>query len=185
MPNVCSICRHDDREEIDQALLGGTPYRTIAERKGVSLGALNRHKAHVSARLVNATTVAQESAPQSFRERLDGVKCAAWTVLQNSLKDEKRFGMALQAMARIEKQLQLEAELKAKLNDSIKQDLGLQDSSKEPKSDMSRLTPDELRTVIALIEKAQGKVPNAAQHAESVPCDSAPYEQTLQGASAS
>lgn len=45
MPRVCTICRHESREAIDQALLAGEPLRNIAKRYGTSPTALHRHKA--------------------------------------------------------------------------------------------------------------------------------------------
>ena len=43
MARQCSICTHDKRDAIDQALIVGTGYRKIAERFGVSPAALSRH----------------------------------------------------------------------------------------------------------------------------------------------
>ena len=53
MTNVCSICVHPSRLEIDIALLRGEPYPVIAERYEVSPQALGRHKrgGHILERL--------------------------------------------------------------------------------------------------------------------------------------
>jgi len=45
---TCSICSHQQRPEIDRALLEGIPLRDIAERWGVSKTAAHRHKGHVA-----------------------------------------------------------------------------------------------------------------------------------------
>jgi N6-adenosine-specific RNA methylase IME4 len=48
MARPCSLCAHPDRQAVDDALLAGDPYRNIAARCSVSLGALSRHKAHLA-----------------------------------------------------------------------------------------------------------------------------------------
>jgi len=40
----CTICNHPQRVEIDKALISGATYREIAQRFGVSLDALYRHR---------------------------------------------------------------------------------------------------------------------------------------------
>ncbi len=46
MPQSCTVCRHEKRDEIDRELLDGKPFRHIAERFGTSASALVRHKAN-------------------------------------------------------------------------------------------------------------------------------------------
>jgi hypothetical protein len=43
MPRTCTICNHDQKRAIDQAITKSTPYRNIAERYGLSLPTINRH----------------------------------------------------------------------------------------------------------------------------------------------
>lgn len=45
MPRSCSICGHEDRFEIERALLSGEPFRGVSKRFGTSATALFRHKA--------------------------------------------------------------------------------------------------------------------------------------------
>lgn len=54
MPQRCSICIHENAEEINYELLRGTPLRKIAEQYGVSSTALFRHKKHLPATLTQA-----------------------------------------------------------------------------------------------------------------------------------
>lgn len=42
--NVCSVCTHPDSEDVDAALVSKTPYRVIAERSGLSITSISRHK---------------------------------------------------------------------------------------------------------------------------------------------
>jgi hypothetical protein len=43
MPRVCTICNHEDREEIDRRLVNGESYTKIAKEFSVSYPALYRH----------------------------------------------------------------------------------------------------------------------------------------------
>ena len=56
MPQTCSICKHDQRNDIDQDLLGGASLRETSGRYGVSSSSLDRHRRGccVRARLVRS-----------------------------------------------------------------------------------------------------------------------------------
>jgi hypothetical protein len=61
MPRTCTVCSHDDRAEIDKALVAGEPLRNVAKRFGTSAAALNRHKGdHIPAILAAAERRAGE-----------------------------------------------------------------------------------------------------------------------------
>ncbi|MDE1904975.1 MAG: hypothetical protein KGH75_00810 [Rhodospirillales bacterium] len=47
MPAACTICIHPQREAIDRAIRIADPIRRIADRFGVSLGAISRHRRHI------------------------------------------------------------------------------------------------------------------------------------------
>lgn len=47
VPKTCLLCLSPWRKEIEAALAGGEPYRSIAQRLPVSLGSLSRHWSHV------------------------------------------------------------------------------------------------------------------------------------------
>ena len=54
MPRPCSVCHHDARPAIDQALVLGSPLRDIAKQFGVGETAVERHRVHVAAQLAEA-----------------------------------------------------------------------------------------------------------------------------------
>jgi hypothetical protein len=56
----CIICTHDERQAIDAALLASQSLRHIAGQFDVSKSSVARHKAHVSAGLVQALQVEEE-----------------------------------------------------------------------------------------------------------------------------
>src|SRR5262245_18122266 len=44
MPQTCTICRHPERQPIEEALLSGASFRNIAKHYGTSPSALFRHR---------------------------------------------------------------------------------------------------------------------------------------------
>jgi hypothetical protein len=60
MSQTCTVCRHEQRELIDRALVAGTPLRDIAERFFSSKAALARHRvSHLLPEVLQAATVKQ------------------------------------------------------------------------------------------------------------------------------
>src|SRR3712207_9134864 len=72
----CTVCDHPERHGIDEALVTGAPYRSIAKRFGLSESAVYRHKTeHLPAHLLKAKEVeevaqADEIGRASCRERV-------------------------------------------------------------------------------------------------------------------
>lgn len=44
MPRTCTVCHHGERHEIERALIGGEPLRSIARRFDTTASALSRHR---------------------------------------------------------------------------------------------------------------------------------------------
>ena len=71
MGRRCSICTHDRRAEIDEALAVGGKYRDIAERYAVTLAAIGRHAGkHLPLYLARAADAAEVAAADVLLERL-------------------------------------------------------------------------------------------------------------------
>ncbi len=117
MPRVCTICTHPDRAAINAALLAGTPLRSIAEHNGVSATALHRHKEeHVPATLAKAHEVEDVRQALDIVAQLKAINGAALTVLGEA----RRSGngeLALKAIDRIQRQIELQAKLLGELDD--------------------------------------------------------------------
>lgn len=72
MPQLCTVCRHRKRQEIDEALLASDPLRTIADRHGLSKTALIRHKAqHLPAHLATAKSATETLSASLLFHRLE------------------------------------------------------------------------------------------------------------------
>ena len=173
MPQICSICRHEKRQEIDQALLSQQPFRTVADHWSVSKTALIRHrKDHLAVKLAMApgaaadlamisseTAKAKEAAEVDEAETLYGqlrsIGRDTRAILEKA-KTENNHELALKAIARCEKQLELLARLLGELDDGVKLALGVQvNATQSNKPDLSKLSPAELDQLESLISKAQ------------------------------
>ena len=72
MPRTCTICTHEQRREIDRAVLSGESYRGIARHFAVSEDAIERHKkAHLSAQVVKAAERREERRADSLVDQID------------------------------------------------------------------------------------------------------------------
>jgi hypothetical protein len=121
MPPKCSVCIHPKRAEVDRLLLtNGDSFRNIAERFGTSTTALHRHKTdHLSERMAD---VAERNAEADIRTAIDVVAQlkAINGVALNVLKEARNVGdgeLALKAIDRIQKQIELQAKLIDLIND--------------------------------------------------------------------
>jgi hypothetical protein len=55
MPQPCTVCQHESRDEIDRSLVEGTPNRVVARQHGLHHDAVRRHREdHLPAKLVRA-----------------------------------------------------------------------------------------------------------------------------------
>ena len=98
----CSICNHPQRSEIDKALVTRSmSYRNIAERFGVSVGALSRHKANHLPRLVEAAKASEEAqavtSGAALIDELDRLLKKALAILEAAEKAGE-LKVALQAV---------------------------------------------------------------------------------------
>src|SRR5215208_1805774 len=108
MTRVCTVCAHPQREAIDRALIGGEPYRDIARREKISKDALYRHKSeHLPAHLTKAADVEEEATATGLLARLRALNVETADVLK-AARDAKDHELRLKAIARDEKQIELE-----------------------------------------------------------------------------
>lgn len=128
----CEACRHPEREQIDAALLAGTPFRTIAERYGMAHPSLLRHRnSHLAAKMAEAAEARSSAEPErpspapmpaepTRRERaadaldivgqLRAINGAALEVLRDArVANDGR--LVLSACDRVLRQLELQARL--------------------------------------------------------------------------
>ena len=71
MPRRCTICNHQERHGIDEVLVTGAPYRSVAKRFGLSESAVYRHKAeHLPTHLLKAREVEEAARADDLLEQV-------------------------------------------------------------------------------------------------------------------
>ena len=155
MPQICTVCRHEKREEIDRALLAGEPVRTIARRTGASATALCRHrKQHIPTTLVKAKQAVDELQANTLWERLKSINRETVAILAEA-RESHNHAIALQAIARVERQVELEARLLGELSDSTKIAVGIDVTTPQPEPyDLHLLSSEELEQLEVILTRA-------------------------------
>lgn len=121
MPPKCSVCIHAKRADVDRMLLGGSAsLRDIAKQFGVTAASLNRHRNnHLPARMAE---VAERNVEADIRTAIDvvaqlkAINGASLNILKEA-RTAKDGSLALQAIDRIQKQIELQAKLIDLIND--------------------------------------------------------------------
>lgn len=118
MPRTCTICTHPDRQAIDQAMVEGQSFRTIAHQWGVSIDALKRHKRdHLPQTLVQAHQAAQVANGDDLLSRIETLQQKTLAILSKA-ESNGDHTLALKAIAEARRNLELLAELTHELNRS-------------------------------------------------------------------
>jgi hypothetical protein len=118
VPRPCSICAHPARDAIDTALIDRQPFRRIAARFGVAATSLMRHyDDHLPATLVQAARAAEITRGGDLIDRLLELTKVTRSILARAYKANDD-DLALRAIARAERQLELQARLMGELQDA-------------------------------------------------------------------
>jgi hypothetical protein len=119
VPRRCTVCDHPTRAEIDRALVGRSEsLRNVAKRYGLSLWAVFRHfDDHVPAELAKAQRAREAANADSILERLLSIHGITLAILKEA-RGSGNHNTALQAIARAERQLELQAKLVGELKDA-------------------------------------------------------------------
>lgn len=121
MPRACTVCGHPKRAEIDAALVSReSSNRRIASQYDLSERAIRDHKAnHLKARMIEA---AERTVEADIRVAIDvvaqlrAINGAAIQVLRDA-RATNNGDLALKAIDRIQRQLELQAKLIGDLSD--------------------------------------------------------------------
>ena len=100
MSRGCSICEHDDLEEIDAALASNERIRTIADRWSVSKTALMRHRnehLHVSVIEAEAKEPEGNAPADELLDRVCDLQKHTLTILEEA-EEARELSVALQAI---------------------------------------------------------------------------------------
>jgi hypothetical protein len=117
VPRPCSVCLHQECATINRELIVGKPNRRIAARHGLTEQALRRHKnRHLPALLAKAQEAEEIMDANDLLGRLRALNREVAEVLREA-KQVKDHDLRLKAIARAEKQIELEGRLLGELRD--------------------------------------------------------------------
>jgi hypothetical protein len=114
MPQICTICRHEQQSEIDQALLAGTSLRNIAQRFGTSATALHRHKKHLAKHVVAAKEAAQEADADTLLDHVKQLLADAQRITGQA-EQAKQLDIALRGIREVRGVLELLSQVSTEL----------------------------------------------------------------------
>ena len=102
MPRRCTVCDHPERHSIDEALVTGAPYRSVAKRFALSESAVYRHKTeHLPAYLLKAKEVEEVARADNLLEQVRSLQVHALDILEHAEKTgDLRTALAAISQAR-------------------------------------------------------------------------------------
>jgi hypothetical protein len=107
MPRRCTVCDHDEHHAINVALVQRDSYRNIAERYGLSVGALSRHtKEHLPKLLVKARDAVEVAEADSLLARIEALQSKTLDALE-AVEEERNYPVLLGAVREARANLEL------------------------------------------------------------------------------
>jgi transposase-like protein len=102
MPRRCTVCDHPGKHGINEALVSGAPYRSVAKRFGLSESAVYRHKTeHLPAQLLKAREVEETARADDLLEQVRNLQTHALGILERAEKSgDLRTALAAISQAR-------------------------------------------------------------------------------------
>jgi hypothetical protein len=117
MPRRCTVCDHPQRHGIDEALVTGAPYRSIAKRIGLSESAVYRHKTeHIPKHLLKAREVEESARANDLLDQARHLQGRALDILERAEKAGD-LRTALAAISQARGNLELLGKLAGELNE--------------------------------------------------------------------
>ncbi len=115
MARTCTICSHQQREAIDQALVAGTPKRDVSALFRVSEDAITRHAAaHLPQALSKAQDARETARADDLLTQMMDLQRITMALLARAVKAED-LRTALQAVGQARGNLELLAKLAGEL----------------------------------------------------------------------
>lgn len=121
MPRTCTICRHEQHQAIDQALIAGEPFRRIAAHFETSEAALRRHKKHLSHQIVKAAERREDRHADSLIDQVDALAARTRALLDEVFPEQRQNGQKISprdvaaAVREVRETLRLTAQLTGQL----------------------------------------------------------------------
>jgi hypothetical protein len=117
MPRRCTVCDHPERHGIDEALVTGAPYRSVAKRFGLSESAVYRHKVeHLPAHLLRAKEVEEAAKADDLLDQVRNLQAHALDILGRA-EEAGDLRTALAAISQARGNLELLGKLAGELDE--------------------------------------------------------------------
>src|SRR5215213_1956498 len=102
MPRRCTVCDHPERHGIDETLVTGAPYRSVAQQFELSESAVFRHKTeHLPAHLLKAKEVEEAARADGLLDQVRNLQAHALDILERAEKGgDLRTALAAISQAR-------------------------------------------------------------------------------------
>jgi hypothetical protein len=84
---TCTVCRHPQRQAIEDALIRHTPLRKVGERFNVGYSAVARHQRHVLAKLAKSREGLELAEASTLLEKVDAVMRDAQRIAAKAEKE--------------------------------------------------------------------------------------------------
>jgi hypothetical protein len=166
MGQVCSICNHPKRVEMDRELVQGKSYAMVGSEFGVSWQSLRNHKEnHLSRQLVQAYNKQGLAESMDLLGRIDKILSRAEKIFQRNYDkgDVPGDTLALKALGEQRSTIELLAKISAYLHEARLAELQNSREHFEAEQEaltqerLARLTTDELKMLLYLQHKMQGR----------------------------
>jgi hypothetical protein len=156
MSRTCTICTHPQRAHIEAAIAAGTSYRHIASQFGPGYKSIERHAIDHIQEAIKQTQVAKEEAHGlDVVKQLQVINGITLAILQEARKD-KMHALALSAIDRVQKQIELQAKLVGDIDKQQEQEAP--DGLLIPYNHLSASARMEIRRVLLEDEQRKKKV---------------------------
>lgn len=117
MPRTCTVCSHAERAQIEAALVAGTSNRRIATHYGLTEASVRRHVSeHVKQQIAESREAREEAQSLDVVKQLKAINGTAFAILAEARRAQDH-DIALKAIDRIQRQLELQAKLLGQLDE--------------------------------------------------------------------
>jgi len=117
MPRRCTVCDHPQRHGIDEVLVSGAPYRSVAKRFELSESAVYRHKVeHLPDNLLKAREAEEAARADDLLEQVRHLQAHALNILERAEKVGD-LSTALAAISQARGNLELLGKLAGELDE--------------------------------------------------------------------
>jgi transposase-like protein len=117
MPRRCTVCDHSESHSIDEALVSGTPYRSVAKQFGLSESAMYRHRTeHLPAHLLKAKEVEEVAHADDLLDQVRNLQAHALDILERA-EETGDLRTALAAISQARGNLELLGKLAGELDE--------------------------------------------------------------------